>query len=165
MKKVISTGADYTYMLPIFRELVLKSGVKEQDNLIFAGCPGGCYAMSVYFGFGIRDLNLNLYFAANSDIHQLWRLEYVENLGIVAARTEEPVKARVIVLMAGLCKFPVDYILRFINDALASDGIIIGETVVPGLFEEQEWDKQITFDFLFEFSMKNPTSFEVDAKH
>ena len=162
-KKVISVGKDYTSLSPLFRELVLKSGIKEQDNLIFAGCPGACYSMATFFSFGIRELNLNLYFAVNSDIHQLWKLEYVENLGVVATRKEDPVKAKIIVLMSGLCTLPIEHTLKFINDALVSDGIIIGEAPAPGLFEEQGWDKQIPFNFLFEFSMKNPTSFKVDA--
>jgi hypothetical protein len=160
-KKIISSGEDHTSMLPIFRELILKSGIKAQENLIFAGCSGPCYSMATFFGFGIRDLNVNLYFAVDSDIHQLWRLEEIENLGIVAARVEDPLKAKVIVLMSALCAMPVEPTLRLINDALVSDGIIIGETVEPGLFERQGWDKRIPFNCLFEFSMDNPVSFEV----
>ncbi len=164
-KKVISVGEDYTYMMPIFRELVLKSGVKEQDNLIFAGCQGACYSMATYFSFGIRELNLNLHYAVDADIHQLRRLEYVENLGVVATRKVDPVEARVIVLMSGLCRIPFDDTLKFVKDALAADGIVIGQTVVPGLFDELEWDKQIPFNFLFEYSIKNPTSFEISTMH
>jgi hypothetical protein len=149
-------------MLPIFRELILESGIKEQDNLIFAGCSGPCYSMATFFSFGIRDLNINLYFAVDSDINQLWRLDHVENLGIVARRVERPLKAKVIVLMSALCTIPIDSTLRLIKDALVSDGIIIGETVEPGLFEKQAWDKRIPFSFLFEFSMENPQSFEVN---
>lgn len=161
-KKIISTGKDHTSMLSIFRELILESGIKEQDNLIFAGCSGPCYSMATFFSFAIRDLNINLYFAVDSDIHQLWRLDHVENLGIVAARVERPLKAKVIVLMSALCTIPIDPTLKLIKDALISDGIIIGETVEPGLFEKQAWDKRIPFSFLFEFSMENPRSFEVN---
>ncbi len=160
-KKIISTGKDHTSMLPIFRELIIKSGIRKQDNVIFAGCSGPCYSMATFFGFGIRDLNVNLYFAVDSDIYQLWRLDDVENLGIVAARIERPLKAKVIVLMSALCAMPVEPILELINDALVGDGVIIGETVEPGLFERQGWDKRIPFNFLFEFSMENPRSFEV----
>jgi hypothetical protein len=160
-KKIISSGKDHTSMLPIFRELILESGIKEQDNLIFAGCSGPCYSMATFFGFGIRDLNVNIYFAVDSDIHRLWRLDEVENLGIVAARIERPVKAKVIVLMSALCALPIELTLEIIKEALASDGVIIGETVEPGLFEAQGWDKRIPFNFLFEFSMVNPSSFEV----
>jgi hypothetical protein len=161
-KRIISTGKDHTSMLPIFRELILQSGIKEQDNLMFAGCSGPCYSMATFFGFGIRDLNVNLYFAVDSDIHQLWRLDDIENLGILAARIEGPVKAKVIVLMSALCAMPIEPTLKLINDALVSDGVIIGETVEPGLFERQAWDKRIPFNFLFEFSMENPSSFEVN---
>jgi hypothetical protein len=114
-KKIISTGKDHTSMLPIFRELILESGIKEQDNLIFAGCSGPCYSMATFFGFGIRDLDINLYFAVDSDIHQLWRLDHVENLGIVADRVERPLKAKVIVLMSALCTIPIDPTLRLIS--------------------------------------------------
>jgi hypothetical protein len=160
-KNIISSGEDHTSMLPIFRELILEGGIKEHDNLIFAGCSGPCYSMATFFGFGIRDLNINLYFAVDSDIHQLWRLDHMENLGIVAARKERPLKAKVIVLMSALCAMPIEPTLKLINDGLASDGVIIGETVEPGLFERQAWDKRIPFNFLFEFSMENPTSFVV----
>lgn len=161
-KKILSAGKDHTSMLPIFRELIIKSGIEEQDNLIFAGCSGPCYSMATFFGFGIRDLNINLYFAVDSDIYQLWRLDDVENLGIVAARIERPVKAKVIVLMSALCAMPIEPTLELIHDAMVSDGVIIGETVEPGLFERQAWDKRIPFDFLFEFSMEGPRSFKVN---
>ena len=160
-KKIRATGKDHTSMLPIFRELILESGIKAQDNLIFSGCSGPCYSMATFFGFGIRDLNVNLYFAVDSDISQLWRLDDVENLGIVAARVERPLKAKVIVLMSALCAMPIEPTLKLIQEALVSDGVIIGETVEPGLFEKQAWDKRIPFNFLFEFSMENPRSFEI----
>ncbi len=161
-KSVISTGTDYTFMYSIFKELLLKSGIKERDNLIFAGCPGPCYSMATFFSFGIRDLNLNLYFAVDSDIHQLWRLDYMENLGVVAAGKEDPIKAKVIVLMSGLCSIPIESTLELIKVALVSDGKIIGETPAHGLFEDQGWDNKIPFDFLFEFSMMDITSFALD---
>jgi hypothetical protein len=34
-KELISIGEDYTHMLPIFRELILKSGTREKDSLVF----------------------------------------------------------------------------------------------------------------------------------
>ncbi|MGD8226278.1 MAG: DUF2124 family protein [Desulfobacteraceae bacterium] len=162
-KKIISTGEDHTSMLTIFRELILESGVKAQDNVIFAGCSGPCYSMATFFGFAIRDLDVNLYFAVDSDIQQLWRLDEVENLGIVATRIERPVKAKVIVLMSALCAMSIEPTLELIKEALVGDGVIIGETVEPGLFERQGWDKRIPLNFLFEFSMENPTSFEVNS--
>jgi hypothetical protein len=164
-RKVISAGKDYTYMQPIFRELVLRSGIKEHGNLIFAGCPGGCYSSAINLGFGLGELNLNLYFAANANTDHLWRLELVENLGLVPTGKVSIVKAKVIVLMSGLCKLPFDDVLKLIGDTLDNDGIIIGQTVVPGLFEEQGWHEKIRFDFLFEYSIKDPTSFEVHAVH
>ena len=120
-KKIISAGKDHTSMLPIFRELILESGIKEQEKLIFAGCSGPCYSMATFFGFAIRDLNINLYFAVDSDINQLWRLDQVENLGIIAARIERPLKAKVIVLMSALCAMPIEPTLKLIKDALVSD--------------------------------------------
>ena len=162
-KKILSKGADYTYMLPVFREVILKSGIKEQGALIFAGCQGPCYSMATLLSFGIRDLNLNLYFAVEADVQQLWRLEYIKNLGMVATRKENPIKAEGIMIMSGLIRVPFENILKFIRDALGDGGIIIGETVEPGLFEEKGWDKQIPFNYLFEFSMEHPTSFEVEG--
>ena len=105
-KELISIGEDYRHMLPIFRELILKRGIGEKDNLVFAGCPGPCFSMATFFSSGLRDLKLNQYFAVDSDIHQLWKLEYVGNLGINATKKENPLKAKVIVLMSGLCAIP-----------------------------------------------------------
>jgi hypothetical protein len=196
MKKIISKGLDHTEMLSIFREVLLRSGIRKKDNLIFVGCQGPCYSMATLLSFGLRDLNLNLYFAPDADIQQLWRLEYVKNLGVVATQKENPVnpvrnssgalnpagiilkcdpaaeqrgiisngvKAKVLIIMSGLVMVPFEKVLKFVNEALEKGGVIIGETVVPGLFEDKGWDKQIPFNYLFEFSMKNPTSFEVDG--
>ena len=163
-KKVVSRGKDYTFMLPMFKELVLQTGIKAGGNLIFAGCPGPCYSFATYFGFGLRDLNLNLYYAPESDINHLHRLEYLENVGIVASRKAKPVKAKVIVLMSGLCRIPFEHTRKFIAEALASDGVIIGESVAPGIFEAQGWDKEIPFDALFEFSIQSPTSYRVGKR-
>jgi hypothetical protein len=162
IKKIISKGLDHTEMLSIFREVLLRSGIREKGNLIFAGCQGPCYSMATLLSFGLRDLNLNLYFAADADIQQLWRLEYIKNLGVVATQKENPIKAKVLIIMSGLVMVPFEKVLKFVNEALEKGGVIIGETVVPGLFEEKGWDKQIPFKYLFEFSMKNPTSFEVE---
>jgi hypothetical protein len=196
MKKIISKGLDHTEMLSIFREVLLRSGIREKGNLIFAGCQGPCYSMATLLSFGLRDLNLNLYFAADADIQQLWRLEYIKNLGVVATQKENPihpvrnsngalnparinlkrdhaaeqrgiisngVKAKVLIIMSGLVMVPFEKVLKFVSEALQKGGVIIGETVVPGLFEKKGWDKQIPFKYLFEFSMKHPTSFEVEG--
>ena len=163
MKKVLmSKGVDHTSMFSIFREVILKTGIKENENLFFCGCQGPCYAMATFLSFGIRDLNLNLYFAADADIRRLWKLEFSENLGIVATHREEPVQAKVAILMSGLVQVPFQNILKFIERDLAKNGIIIGETVVPGLFEGNDWDKEIPFNFIFEFEMKNPTAFALE---
>ena len=116
------------------------------------------------FWFWDRDLNLNLCFAVNSDVNQLWRLEYRDNLGIVATTKGDAVKAKVIVLMSGLLRIPIESTLDLIKNALVDDGIIIGEAPAPGLFEKQGWDKKIPFRYLFEFSMKDPTSSEILKK-
>lgn len=160
-KKLISAGKDYTDMLPIFRNLVLKSGVKKGDSLIWAGCPGTCYAMATFFSYGLRDLGLNLYFAVDADIHMLWRLDLIKEVGVIASKKENPIKAKVLVLMSGLLRIPFENVLKLVREGLASDGTIIGETVVPGLFEKEKWDKQIPFRFLFEFSMERLASFEI----
>jgi len=162
-KNLMSKGVDHTSMLSIFREVVSKSGIKENENLFFCGCQGPCYAMASFLCFGIRDLNLNLYFATDADIHRLWKLEYVKDLGIIATRKGEPVQAKVVVLMSGLVQVPFQNILKFIDHGLAKNGIIVGETVVPGLFEGKDWDKKIPFNFIFEFEMKNPNAFEVEG--
>lgn len=160
-KTILSHGKDYTALLPIFKELIIKSRAGEKDNLVFAGCPGPCYSMATLLGFGIKDVGLNLFFAANSDISQLWRLEYKENLGTIATSQEAMRRAKVLVLMSGLCTMPIELTVAFIGKALAPDGVIIGEAPASGLFEDIGWDKRIPFDFLLEFSMDNPRSFEV----
>ncbi len=162
-KNIITTGTDYTSTVPIFRDLVLKSGVKQGANLIWAGCPGTCYAMATFFSFGLRDLGLNLYFAVDADINNLWRLEYIKKLGMMATKKEEPLKAEIIILMSGLLRVPFEKILKLTRVALADEGTIIGETVVPGLFEKEKWNERIPLRFIFEFSMVSPTSFELTA--
>lgn len=161
-KRVISVGEDYIQMLPVFREVILESGMKKQGNLIFAGCPGPCYSMATLLSFGIKDLDFNLFFAVDSDVHQLWRLEYAEDRGMIAPEKADPVKAEVVILMSGLCVLPIEKTIDFVKNVLVPGGVIIGEAPAPGLFEEREWDKKIPFDFLFEFSIINPTSFKVD---
>ena len=160
-KQLISSGEDYTQVLPIFRELILESGIREEDNLVFAGCPGPCFSMASFFSSGLVDLKINQYFAVDSDIHRLWKLEYVENLGVNAVKKEKPLKAEVVVLMSGLCAIPIEHTMNFIKEALVADGVIIGEAPAAGLFEGGEWAEKIPFHFLFEFSMKRPASYKV----
>ena len=161
-KKILSAGKDYTHMLAGFKEVILKSGIRKNGCLIFAGCPGPCYSMATFFSFGIRDLGLNLFFAVNADLDQLWRLEFDQNRGITATSKENPFKAEGVVLMSGLCSIPIEKTIDFLKEGLTEDGVIIGEAPAPGFFEEKGWDKKIRFNFFFEFSMHNPTSFEVD---
>jgi hypothetical protein len=161
VRRVISAGKDHTDMFPIFRSLVLDSGAREGDLLIWAGCPGPCYAMATFFSFSLRDLGLNLYFAVDADINKSWRLEFQKDLGFVATKKENPIKAKIMILMSGLVTVPFENVMRLASDNLAPDGIIIGETVIPGLFENVKWHDQIPFRFVFEFSMERPTAFEI----
>ena len=84
-----------------------------------------------------------------------------DDLGMVASRKEDSVKAKVIVLMSGLVNVPFENVLTLVRDGLAEGGTIIGETVVPGLFESLKWHEQVPIRFLFEFSMERPTAIEI----
>jgi hypothetical protein len=160
-RNVLAAGKDHTEMFPMFRSLVERAGAKEGDALIWAGCEGACYSMATFFSYVLRDLGLNLYFATDADMTRLWRLEYQEDRGIIATKKENPVKAMVIVLMSGLVHVPFENVLALVRDGLTEGGSIIGETVVPGLFETLKWHEQIPFRFLFEFSMVQPTAVEM----
>ena len=160
-RSVLATGKDHTEMFPMFRSLVKRTGAREGDALIWAGCEGACYSMATFFSYVVRDLGLNLYFATDADTTRLWRLEYQEDRGIVATKKEKPVKAKVMILMSGLVHVPFENVLALVRDGLAEGGSIIGETVVPGLFETLKWHEQIPFQFLFEFSMVQPTAVEM----
>jgi hypothetical protein len=149
-------------MLPLFRRLVLETGIKEQENLIFAGCEGPCYSMATFFSFAIRDLNLRLYFAPDAKMDQIQRLEHVRPLGMIATTKADPIKSKVLVLMSGLVHLPFENTLKLVREASGEGGIIIGETVVAGLFEEKEWHARIPFKYLFEFSMRNPTVYKIE---
>jgi len=146
-------------MLPSFRSLILKLGVQADEAVIFSGCPGTCYSMATFLAFGIRDLGLRIYYAINSDLNQLWQLDYVAHLGMVGISKVEPVQAQVIILMSGLMRVPLESTLKLVREALAPGGHIIGETVVPGLYEESKWNEQIPFRGFFEFEMRNPASY------
>ncbi len=160
-RKVLSTGRDHTDMFPIFRFLVERTGVNKGDALLWAGCEGACYAMATFFGYYLEDLGLNQYFATDGDLNRLRRLEVVRDLGMIASKKENSLRAKVIVLMSGLVNVPFENVLTLVRDGLAEGGTIIGETVVPGLFESLKWHEQVPIRFLFEFSMKNPTALEL----
>lgn len=161
VRRVLSEGKDHTDMLPIFRSLVLNCGAKKGDLLIWAGCPGPCYAMATFFSFSLRELGFNLYFAVDADINKLWRLELQKDLGFVATKKENPIKAKIMVLMSGLVTVPFENVMRLVRENLANHGTIIGETVIPGLFENVKWHEQIPLRFIFEFSMERPTAVEI----
>jgi hypothetical protein len=160
-KRLITTGRDYTRVMPVFRDLIVRSGIREGENLLFAGCPGACYSMATLLGFGLRDLDLNLFFAVDADIRQLWRLEQSQDLGVRAAGKAEPIKGRVIVIMSGLCTLPIEKATDFIEKSLGSEGVLVGEAPAPDFFEERGWIGKIPFHYLFEFSMENPTSYDL----
>ena len=160
-RKVLSAGKDHTDMFLIFRSLVERTGASKGDALIWAGCEGACFAMATFFSYYLQDLGLRLYFATDGDIERLWRLEPVKDLGMVATRKEAPIKARVIVLMSGLVNVPFETVLALIHNGVEHGGTVIGETVVPGLFESLKWHQQIPIRYLFEFSMERPTALEV----
>ena len=160
-RKALSIGKDHTDMFPIFRSLLDRIGAKRGETLIWAGCEGACYSMATFFGYYLEDLGLSQYFATDADVSRLRRLEKVKDLGMIATRKVKPIKARVIVLMSGLVNVPFENVLTLVREGLADDGIVIGETVVPGLFENLKWHEQIPIRFLFEFSMERPTSLEL----
>ena len=63
--------------------------------------------------------------------------------------------------MSGLLTAPFENVMKLVSEGLQDDGVIIGETVVRGLFENAKWDEQIPFRYLFEFSMERPTALEI----
>ena len=63
--------------------------------------------------------------------------------------------------MSGLVTVPFENVLRLVRENLAHDGTVIGETVIPCLFENVKWRDQIPFRFAFEFSMERPTALEM----
>ena len=160
-RKVLLIGKDHTDMFPIFRSLVERTGAKKDDALIWAGCEGACYAMATFFSYYLQDLGLKQYFVTDADLDRLWRLDVVKDLGMVASEKEAPIKAKVIVLMSGLASVPFKNVLALIHNGLADGGAIIGETVVPGLFESLKWHERIPIRFIFEFSMERPTAIEL----
>ena len=160
-RRVLSVGKDHADMFPIFKSLVERTGAKKGDCLIWAGCEGACYAMATFFSYHLLDLELDLYFATDGDPNRLWRLEHIAGVGTVATRKVEPVKAKVIILMSGLVNVPFANVLTLTRDGLADGGVIVGETVVPGLFEGMGWHEQIPIRYLFEFSMEKPTALEL----
>jgi hypothetical protein len=160
-RKVLSIGKDHTDMHSLFRSLVERTGVKKGDALTWSGCGEPCYAMATFFGYALDDLGLRQYYALEGDLKRLWRLEMVKDLGMVASRKETPVKAKVLILMSALVNVPFENVLKLVHEGLADDGIIIGETVVPGLFERLKWHERIPIRFLFEFSMQKPTVIEL----
>jgi hypothetical protein len=161
-KRVLFEGTDHAQMLPHFRRLITEAGIGAKEKLLFAGCEGPCYSMATFFSFAVRDLDIDIYFAAGAKMSQLYRLDYKKPLGFVAQRERKAVRARILVLMSGLVHVPFEDTLKLVRGGLEPDGIVIGETVVPGLFEEKGWNRQIPFKYLFEFSMRNPTVYEVE---
>jgi hypothetical protein len=162
-KRVLSIGKDHIDMLPMFKSLVERTGARKGDTLIWAGCEGACYAMATFFGYYLEDLGLNQYFATDADMKRLWRLEPIEDLGMVGTRKADPVvKAKVIILMSGLVSVPFENVQALVHNGLADDGVIIGETVVPGLFESLKWHERIPLRFIFEFSMERPTALALE---
>ena len=162
-RKILAAGKDHTDMLPIFKSLVEKTGAKKGDALIWAGCEGACYAMATFFSYFVCDLGLNLHFATDADLNRLWRLELRPDVGVVATKKAPPVKAKIVVLMSGLVNVPFENVLGLVRDGLADDGVVIGETVVPGLFESVKWHEKLPIRYLFEFTMVRPTALEIDG--
>ena len=163
-RRVLSVGKDHTDMFPVFKSLVERSGARKGGSIIWAGCEGACYAMATFFSYYVQDLGLNLYFATDGDLGRLWRLERIDGLGAVATKKVHPVKAKIIILMSGLVNIPFENVLALIREGLADGGVIIGESVVPGLFESLKWHEQIPIRYLFEFSMERPTALEMVSK-
>jgi hypothetical protein len=161
-RKTVQSGKDVNDLFPLFRSLVEGTGAKKGDTLIWAGCEGYCYSMATFFSYAITDLGLRLYFATDGDLQRLWRLESLPDRGIVATEKAEHVKARILVLMSGLANVPFEGVLKLASEGLADDGVIIGETVVPRLFEMLKWHEQIPIRYLFEFSMVEPVIAEME---
>ena len=163
-RKALSTGKDHTDVFPTFRSMIERTGAQRGDALVWAGCEGACYAMATFFSCQLTDFGLNLYFASGGDLKKVWRLEPVDDVGVIATKRVKAVKARILVLMSGLVDVPFENVLTLVRNGLDDNGVIIGETVVPRLFESLKWHEQMPIRFLFEFSMKRPTLLELVQK-
>ena len=160
-RRVLSAGKDHNDIFPVFRSMIERIGASRGDALIWAGCEGACYSMATFFSCQLLHLGLNLYFASGGDLKKVWRLEPVNGVGVVATERVAPIKAKVIILMSGLLDVPFQNVLTLVRNGLDDSGVIIGETVVPHLFESLRWHEQIPIRFLFEFSMERPMALEL----
>jgi len=160
-RKVILEGKDHNDTISMFRTLIEMVGMEKGESIIWAGCPGPCYAMAIFFSNSIKDKNLDIYFAANSDMNRVWQIEDLEDTGMTATKKVDHVRANLIILMSGLVYAPFENIEKLLMNGLAKGGVVIGESVVPFVFESVGWIDSIPFNYLFEFTMKEPKIIEL----
>jgi len=138
-----------------FQQLARDIGLKQGENIIFAGCPGGCYSWATLFGFYLKGFGANSFFAPNAERRKIRRLIPNEDLGLIAGRKASPGKARMIVLLSGLCRYPIEPALELVNDLLQKGGILIGQSNNPGIYETEGWTRKLRFDYFIEYKIKD----------
>jgi len=137
-----------------FQELVRRCELRPGDPLYFVGCPGACYSQATLFSTYLRQFDLRIFFVPDADPSRARRLVYNEDLGFVGGPRAKPPKAKVIVVMSGLCKSPIEPLLQLVSGTLEEGGKLVAETNNPGIYDSLGWDRRIPFDYQIEFAVE-----------
>ncbi|MFP4655885.1 MAG: DUF2124 family protein [Methanohalobium sp.] len=153
--KVLKTTKGIGGQLTGFRELV-----KESDNITFIGSPGFCTPFAELLAFVIRGTGKGMAFIPG--------LKYENAKSIVAAEDGMQLGEKIdpnadtVVLLGGVAMPKMGIDPADMNDMVtktlenSENKLIIG-VCFQSVFQEQEWDNYIDFDYIIDSDLTNST--------
>ncbi|ADI74456.1 conserved hypothetical protein [Methanohalobium evestigatum Z-7303] len=153
--EVLKTSEGIGGQLTGFRELV-----KNSNSITFIGSPGFCTPFAELFAFVIRESGKEMAFIPSLKYENAKSLISTED-GIQLGDKTDP-SADTVVLLGGLAMPKMGIDPADINEIItklqqnSENKMIIG-ICFQSIFQEQEWDSYIDFDYIIDSDLTNST--------
>ena len=137
-------------MLRPFKKYLIESGVSEDDQVVFYGCPGTCTPFIELLSFAVRDLQATFVFVPFIDESKAKTLQEVKDVGMQTSSAQESIHPKVVVIMGGLAMPNVPVSAEDVKAVLSKYDAKVMGVCFMGMFYTAGWEKIINFEMVID---------------
>ena len=137
-------------MLRPFKGYLKSLDLKENDQVVFYGCPGTCTPFVELLGYAVRDLGCKIIFVPLLDEKKAVVLENKENVGLQAHGEPEMIDPSLVVIMGGLAMPNVPVSADDVKKTIGKYSSKIAGICFMSMFEKEKWTDTLNFDLIID---------------
>jgi hypothetical protein len=137
-------------MLRPFKGYLKSLELKENDQVVFYGCPGTCTPFVELLGYAVRDLGCEIVFVPFLEEKNAVVLSNKENVGLQAFGSPEKIEPSLVVIMGGLAMPNVPVSANDVKKTIEKYNSGIAGICFMSMFEKEKWADVIDFDLMID---------------